>query len=127
MRDPIVTGKLIDSLRTENGGWTKCALAYLGVEWPPRRGWKLEVLNQPRRPLEADRLGLWLCGGTDEQLVRAADNFRTEERSCTGRRSRKARFMRSRVRGELRRRERIAAPRGPVNATAFPHGEARPR
>lgn len=85
------------------------------------------MLNQPRRPLEADRLGLWLCGGTDEELVRAADNFRTQERSCTGRRSRKARVMRARVQEELRRREKIAAQRGPVNATGFPRCKARPR
>lgn len=30
----------IEALRSPRGGWTKAALAELGVPWPPPKGWK---------------------------------------------------------------------------------------
>jgi hypothetical protein len=35
----IVTPELIESLKSPNGGWTKKNLAFLGVQWPPIKGW----------------------------------------------------------------------------------------
>jgi hypothetical protein len=30
----------IERLKTPAGGWTRDALASLGVQWPPRKGWR---------------------------------------------------------------------------------------
>ncbi len=49
--DAIVTDELIDRLRTGQGGWKRSALAYLGVAWPPSKGWKHRIRNKPRKPL----------------------------------------------------------------------------
>jgi hypothetical protein len=35
----------IESARTENGGWTKETLKSWGIAWPPKKGWKKELLN----------------------------------------------------------------------------------
>ena len=35
----------IERLQSPNGGWTKKALAELGVSWPPKKGWKKELLK----------------------------------------------------------------------------------
>jgi len=39
--------QLIDSLKSENGGWSKASLAKLGVEWPPKKGWRKELIASP--------------------------------------------------------------------------------
>ena len=36
----------IELLKTDNGGWTKEAFESLGVSWPPKKGWKKELLNR---------------------------------------------------------------------------------
>ena len=37
----------IESLSSgPNGGWTRAALAELGVKWPPRKGWKIAVVRR---------------------------------------------------------------------------------
>ena len=51
--DKIVTKEMIDSKLSMRGGWTKKAIAYLGVPWPPRSGWKARILGLPRTPLPA--------------------------------------------------------------------------
>jgi hypothetical protein len=33
---------------TPNGGWRKSQLAAWGVPWPPPKGWKKRLLNQPK-------------------------------------------------------------------------------
>lgn len=40
--------ELIESHRTPGGGWTKKALAALGVPWPPPRGWKRRLLRRKK-------------------------------------------------------------------------------
>ena len=52
MNDPIVTEELIERLRTPAFSWTRKSLAYLGVEYPPRKGWKSRIIGGPRRPVE---------------------------------------------------------------------------
>lgn len=39
----------IESLKTVNGGWTRESLKSLGVEWPPRKGWKAELLEKAKQ------------------------------------------------------------------------------
>jgi hypothetical protein len=58
MTNEIVTNELIDSL-ANGASHSKEALAYLGVPWPPERGWKHRILGRPRKPL----------AGTQELLV----------------------------------------------------------
>lgn len=36
---------VIDSYRTGNGGWTANNLKMLGVEWPPKSGWRKALIN----------------------------------------------------------------------------------
>jgi hypothetical protein len=39
----------IESARTKNGGWTKETLESLGVAWPPKKGWKKELIEKELR------------------------------------------------------------------------------
>lgn len=43
----LVTRELILSMRSKRGGWTRNALAALGVEWPPRHGWIERAIGKP--------------------------------------------------------------------------------
>jgi len=40
-----ITEEEIESRKTEKGGWTKSTLAEWGVQWPPVKGWKHEILK----------------------------------------------------------------------------------
>ena len=40
---------LIESLKTENGGWTKESLERLGIKWPPPKGWKKLLISQQNK------------------------------------------------------------------------------
>lgn len=44
------TAEQIDALKSPRGGWTKEALAKLGVEWPPKRGWRKRLLANDSVP-----------------------------------------------------------------------------
>jgi len=48
----IVTLAMIESRRSRRGGFTKKDLAWLGVAYPPSKGWKWEIMGKPRRPVE---------------------------------------------------------------------------
>lgn len=43
---PETMRQKIARLRTGNGGWTKAALAELGVPWPPPKGWRKRLLKE---------------------------------------------------------------------------------
>ncbi len=34
----------LESRKTANGGYTKATLTELGVAWPPKKGWKQEII-----------------------------------------------------------------------------------
>jgi hypothetical protein len=40
----------IDAQKSEAGGWTMATLAGWGINWPPERGWKRQLLRQEFRP-----------------------------------------------------------------------------
>jgi hypothetical protein len=42
--------KLLESLKTPRGGWTRETLASLGVPWPPPRGWRKRLLESGVQP-----------------------------------------------------------------------------
>ena len=39
------TQRKIEAAMTENGGWTKATLTGWGVKWPPKPGWKREMID----------------------------------------------------------------------------------
>jgi hypothetical protein len=43
---PIVDFKIIEIAKTKNGGYTKKQLEIIGVDWPPKKGWKREFKNK---------------------------------------------------------------------------------
>lgn len=43
------TADEIEAAKTPNGGWTRATLAAWGVAWPPKRGWKAELIAQDER------------------------------------------------------------------------------
>lgn len=47
-----ITEEYIESLKTENGGWTKESLELLGVPWPPPKGWKKKLLAEVNEPVD---------------------------------------------------------------------------
>ena len=36
----------LDSLKTPKGGYTRETLLMLGVKWPPKKGWKKEIIEK---------------------------------------------------------------------------------
>ena len=50
--DEIVTKEMVEGKKSKAGGWTRAALAYLGVPWPPKKGWKSKILGLPRMPIQ---------------------------------------------------------------------------
>ena len=44
MIDRKITEEDIESRKTVNGGWTRATLAERGVPWPPKKGWKAELI-----------------------------------------------------------------------------------
>jgi len=38
--------QIIEAARTPAGGWTKDQLASWGVSWPPKKGWKAELMER---------------------------------------------------------------------------------
>lgn len=54
-----ITNEWLIANRTKAGGYTKRQLALLGVEWPPRTGWKRAVIGREindERRLEIERI-----------------------------------------------------------------------
>lgn len=51
IRPTPITGKVsnaeIEAARSANGGWTKETLAQWGVPWPPPKGWRRALTEQP--------------------------------------------------------------------------------
>lgn len=45
-----VTKEEIMAAQTPNGGWTKETLAKWGVAWPPKKGWKAELIKKSEAP-----------------------------------------------------------------------------
>jgi len=41
-----LTQKTLEILCTEKGGYTKATLSALGVDWPPRKGWKVGLVGR---------------------------------------------------------------------------------
>lgn len=39
------TREEIEEAQTENGGWTREKLAEWGIDWPPQKGWKDELIG----------------------------------------------------------------------------------
>jgi hypothetical protein len=46
--------ELIESLKSAKGGYTKQALATIGVSWPPKSGWKANFILTGKADSEAD-------------------------------------------------------------------------
>ena len=40
------TSDIIDALRTPAGGFTRRALASIGVPWPPPKGWRQNLIRE---------------------------------------------------------------------------------
>ena len=40
---------VIDSSRTPRGAWTRATLNRFGVPWPPPRGWKRQLIQNPTK------------------------------------------------------------------------------
>ena len=47
----IVTYDMSERKKPGPGGWKRKALAYLGVSWPPEKGWRAKIIGLPREPL----------------------------------------------------------------------------
>ena len=45
MSQIILTQELIEAGVSSKGGYNKCQLAALGIEWPPQKGWKTSVIG----------------------------------------------------------------------------------
>ncbi len=40
-----ITNDLLERAKTTRGGWTMRQMDFIGVKWPPMKGWKLRVLG----------------------------------------------------------------------------------
>jgi hypothetical protein len=66
----------IESARTKNGGWTKEILQSLGVAWPPKKGWKKELIEKELREQIAQEIEK---SGSDVAFLWMATGGRTPE------------------------------------------------
>lgn len=41
----VVTKEFIESGASDSGGWSKAQLACLGISWPPKQGWKSQLIG----------------------------------------------------------------------------------
>lgn len=46
-----ITRAEIEAQKTANGGWTKKTLDQWGVPWPPKKGWKADLIKNGVRPI----------------------------------------------------------------------------
>ena len=46
----IITNKMIESLRTPAGGFTRDHFRLLGVSYPPKKGWKHKLIGKEASP-----------------------------------------------------------------------------
>jgi hypothetical protein len=53
-KDAHIRSELIKSLKSPKGGYTKQALATIGVSWPPKSGWKANFILTGKADSEAD-------------------------------------------------------------------------
>ncbi len=51
----VITNDLIESGKTGSGGWNAKQLKLLGLEWPPRQGWKSEIIGTKISTAAADQ------------------------------------------------------------------------
>lgn len=42
----VVTDEILESAKSSKGGYSKKQLALLGVDWPPKTGWKKAMLGK---------------------------------------------------------------------------------
>jgi hypothetical protein len=42
----VLTGEMIDRGQSDAGGWSRRQLVLIGVEWPPRKGWKRDAIGR---------------------------------------------------------------------------------
>jgi hypothetical protein len=43
---PLITKEIIEKAKSINGGWSASQLKVIGVEWPPKKGWKEKVIRE---------------------------------------------------------------------------------
>lgn len=43
---PIMTDEILENSKTASGAWTRAQLKVIGVEWPPRKGWRQWVIGK---------------------------------------------------------------------------------
>ena len=53
VRSRRIAAQKLDILISQNGGYSKAALASLGVSWPPPKGWKKALINGTEQPKRA--------------------------------------------------------------------------
>lgn len=49
MKQVVITHSLLDKLKSPRGGYTRAALEIMGISWPPKRGWRKELINEARK------------------------------------------------------------------------------
>jgi hypothetical protein len=50
-----VSEELLEAGKSVKGGWSKAQLAILGEVWPPRSGWKKEIIGRRISKMDADK------------------------------------------------------------------------
>ena len=50
-----ITEEMIEAGMSEGGGWSRRQFACFGVEWPPHKGWKREIIRRKIDRASADR------------------------------------------------------------------------
>lgn len=57
----LVTDDLIHKIRSRAGGWNRIQLDALGVEWPPKKGWRKPFKSGVQIPLEKWEIAVANC------------------------------------------------------------------
>lgn len=48
-----INNTFLDKNKTKNGGWTKRQFQIIGIEWPPKKNWKKQVIGQKISTIDA--------------------------------------------------------------------------
>lgn len=70
---PIMTDEMLEGAKTASGAWTSAQLKLIGVEWPPRKGWRQWVIGKDYPEETIDRFksaALMFSGQTMESESR---------------------------------------------------------
>ena len=79
---PNYTELYIDSLLSAKGGWTRKSIEKLGLKWPPRKGWRKELIATNALKCRYSRISLAVEASMEKiRWIRGFQLVKNQERT----------------------------------------------